>query len=121
MKILIADDDQVWVELLKATFREQGFDVLTALDGMQATMHTFQSFPDAIVLDVQMPGGTGLDTLKRIKMSTKTSKIPVLVVSGTDDAALMVKVEEMGAAGFIKKPALAGQVCAAVQALLAAR
>jgi two-component system response regulator VicR len=118
MKILVADDDRVWAELLKTTFQEEGFDVLTAFDGMQATMHAFQSFPDLIVLDVQMPGGTGLDALRRLKMSTKTVKIPVLVVSGSEDAALPGRLEAMGAAAFVRKPASQREVVQAARALL---
>jgi len=117
MKVLVADDDRIWVELLTTTFREEGHDVLAAFDGMQATMHAFQSFPDLVVLDVQMPGGTGLEALKRLKMSTKTAKIPVLVVSGAEDAALPGRLEAMGAARFVKKPATQKQVLDAARAL----
>ena len=104
MKILIADDDRVWVELLGGALRKRGIEVVTAFDGMQCMMAAMKTLPDAIVLDVQMPGGTGLDALKRLKMSTKTAMIPVVVVSGAQDAAMPVTVRQLGAHSFVRKP-----------------
>jgi DNA-binding NarL/FixJ family response regulator len=68
-----------------------------------------------------MPGGTGLEALKRIKMSTKTAKIPVLVVSGAENATLPARLAGMGAAGFLRKPVMPQGVIAAARTLLAGR
>ena len=118
--ILIADDDRVWVELLGAALRKAEFDVVGAFDVMQATMLAVKHPPGAIVLDVRMPGGSGLDALKRIKMSTKTSTTPVVVVSGMAEPGLARVVAEMGAAAFLKKPVTPQAVCDVVRSLLAA-
>lgn len=103
-KILIADDDRVFVELISTRLRAKGFEVLVAFDGMQAMMGAVKTDPDAILLDVKMPGGGGLDTLKNLKTSTKTNHIPVLVVSALDDPRVPETVKALGAAAFIKKP-----------------
>ena len=118
MKVLLVDDDRMWIALLEASFRERGFDVLTAFDGVQATMQAFQGGPDLIVLDVQMPGGTGFEALKRLKMSRKTVRIPVLVVSGLEDPGLRTKLVGLGAAEHVAKPTTTDRVCAAATALL---
>ena len=118
MKVLLVDDDRMWIALLEASFRERGFDVLTAFDGVQATMQAFQGGPDLIVLDVQMPGGTGFEALKRLKMSRKTVRIPVLVVSGLEDPGLRTKLVGLGAAEHVSKPTTTDRVCAAARALL---
>jgi DNA-binding response OmpR family regulator len=120
MKVLLVDDDRMWIALLEASFRERGFDVLTAFDGVQATMQAFQGGPDLIVLDVQMPGGTGFEALKRLKMSSKTVRIPVLVVSGVEDPSLVRKLAGLGAAEHVAKPTTTDRVCAAASALLGA-
>ena len=118
MKVLVADDDRVWVEVLGTAFRKKGFEVLPAFDGMQTMMAAMQGMPDLIVLDVQMPGGTGLDTLRRLKMSTKTSPIPVIVVSGAADPNMPRTVTQLGAAQFVRKPTTVDDVMAAVRDVL---
>ena len=110
MKVLVADDDRIWVELLGTVLRSKGLEVFVAFDGLHATMVAMKQQPDLIVLDVQMPGGTGVEALKRIKMSTKTGMIPVVVVSGAADAATARTVAQMGANRFIKKPTTADAV-----------
>jgi CheY-like chemotaxis protein len=79
-KILVADDSRFQVALLTAALEQRGFEVVVALDGMQAGMVALRTSPDAIVLDINMPGGSGIEVLKRLKRSTKTQRIPVVVV-----------------------------------------
>jgi CheY-like chemotaxis protein len=79
-KILVADDSRFQVALLTAALEQRGFEVVVALDAMQAGMVALRTSPDAIVLDINMPGGSGIEVLKRLKRSTKTQRIPVVVV-----------------------------------------
>lgn len=105
MKILIADDDRVIAQLIAAVVRKAGHIPLHAYDAMQTVM--FASRPPAphiIILDINMPGGSGLDALMKIKRSAKTAVIPVIVVSGSIDQSLSRKVSELGAAAFLVKP-----------------
>ena len=60
--------------------------------------------PDMILLDLKMPGGTGLMALERLKSSTLTAGVPVIVVSGTEDADAPRSVKDLGAIEFVKKP-----------------
>jgi CheY-like chemotaxis protein len=103
-KILIADDDRVTLETLGAQLRGAGFQILTAMDAMQAFMVAQRSAPDAVLLDIQMPGGTGLDTLKRLRTSSKTQAIPVIAISGLKDPEMSKRVLALGAAEFLPKP-----------------
>jgi FixJ family two-component response regulator len=57
-----------------------------------------------IVLDINMPGGTGVDALRKLKRSVRTATIPVIVVSGSEDAAMPAMVLELGASEFLAKP-----------------
>ena len=110
-RVLVADDDKVWVELLRHELRERGFDVLTAYDCIQALMVAMKSEVDAIVLDVQMPGGTGEATLQRLRSSTRTGAVPVIVVSALSDEQLPDRAKALGADAFLRKPVAPSEVC----------
>jgi CheY-like chemotaxis protein len=101
-KILVADDDRVTLDTLGAQLRGAGFQVVTAMDAMQAFMVAQRSNPDAVLLDIQMPGGTGLDTLKRLRKSTKTQAIPVIAISA--HPKLGPEAAALGAIEFFAKP-----------------
>jgi CheY-like chemotaxis protein len=113
-KVLIADDDRVFVELVGTRLRSKGLEVSVAFDAMQAMMVAVKSLPDAILLDVKMPGGTGLETLKKLKASMKTTHIPVVIASALDDPGLGESVKALGAAEFLRKPAAFDDVYAAL-------
>jgi DNA-binding response OmpR family regulator len=104
VKLLLADDDRVLTHLMSNRLRTMGVETVVAHDAMQAFMLALRSPPDVIVLDIQMPGGTGLQALRKLKTSSKTSSIPVVVLSGSGDAATPDQVKEMGADQFLLKP-----------------
>ncbi|MGB0033473.1 MAG: response regulator, partial [Candidatus Sulfotelmatobacter sp.] len=81
-KILIADDSRLYVHLISGWIQDRGFEVVVASDAIQAFVMATQHRPDAVILDISMPGGSGIDVLKKLKLSTKTKHIPVLVVTG---------------------------------------
>jgi DNA-binding response OmpR family regulator len=114
MNILIADDDQVYLKLVSTRLRTKGFRVTTVVDGMQAFMTAVREPPDAILLDVKMPGGTGIDTLKKLKALGKTSLIPVIVISGVNTPDLARTVHDLGGAAFLPKPVRFGPLYAAL-------
>ena len=104
MKVLVADDDPIITRLLHSGLRAKGWEVTLAADAMQAVMFASRTPPDAIILDINMPGGTGIGALKRLKASVKTGNIPVLVLSGASDPALPQTVKDLGADEFLLKP-----------------
>ena len=105
MKVLIADDDRMLTHLLSSRLRAKGWTVDIAMDAMQVMMFAMRGKPDVITLDINMPGGTGLEALRKLRASVKTAQIPVLVLSGTIDPDAEARVAELGANGFIPKPA----------------
>src|SRR5687767_13964596 len=103
MQVLLADDDPVLTRLVGAGLRAKGWQVTVAADAMQAVMFAMREHPDAIILDINMPGGTGLTVLQRLKASVKTAEIPVVVLSGTADPTMPQTTKELGAADFVVK------------------
>ncbi|MFZ0963555.1 MAG: response regulator [Terriglobia bacterium] len=118
MKVLIADDDRVYVRLLAARLAAKGIEVATAFDAMQAWMTAMRLLPDAVILDINMPAGTGREFLKRLRMMAKTSHIAVIVVSGSINPEEKSEVMSSGADEFLSKPVDFDQLFAALHRLL---
>ena len=105
MKALIADDDKVLTRMVSAGLKTRGWKVEVAHDAMQALMFAMKPpHPDVIALDIGMPGGTGYEVLKKLQQSSRTSQIPVVVVSGSITEADEARVAELGAVAFLRKP-----------------
>lgn len=105
MMVLIADDDRGLVHMLGAQFKKRGWDVVQAFDAMQAVMYsTRPPQPDVVLLDLGMPGGTGFKVLQRLSRSAKTSNIPVVVITGSQDDEEKERALGMGAVGLLHKP-----------------
>jgi len=104
--------------MLTGALESRGYGVVLARDAMQAVMFAVQQQPNAILLDVNMPAGTGLGALTRLQASARTSSIPVLVVSGSTDLTLPATVRAEGAKGFFKKPVDLDALCARLEELL---
>lgn len=104
MKIVIADDDPEILGMLSKALWAAGFEPLLASDAMHVIVYAQQHKPAAILLDINMPAGSGMGALKLLKMSRKTKPIPVIVMSATADAAAPAQALEMGAAAFLAKP-----------------
>ena len=117
--VLVVDDDRVVSALLVGLLREKGHKVLTAFDAVQGLMLAKRQPPvDAIVLDVNMPGGSGEDTLRKIKMSAHTSNIPVIILSGSIDAKGQDRVRVLGADAVLSKPLVPEELMTALDAAL---
>jgi DNA-binding response OmpR family regulator len=119
MRILVADDDRMLSTLICAIVREAGHTPVAAFDAMQAMMFAIRPpVPALIILDINMPGGTGLEALRKLKLSARTSEIPVVVVSGSDDESMPAQVRALGALDYLPKPIDPEQLLAAVHRAL---
>jgi DNA-binding response OmpR family regulator len=104
MSVLIADDDRVTTMVIARQLKAAGYESAIASDAMQALMIAMRTTPEAILLDINMPGGSGLHVLERLKASSKTFNIPVIVISANTDPAMPGKVRDLGADEFLAKP-----------------
>ena len=105
MKVLVGEDDKLVSLLVCGILRDEGHQTLAAYDQMQVLMFALKvPAPDAIVLDLNMPGGKGGETLRRLKSSARTAHIPVIVLTGTSDPSAPNLVRELGGESFMPKP-----------------
>ena len=103
MTILVVDDDRTLTSLLSTKLQRLGFDVVVAHDAMQAFMHATRCSPDAIILDLNMPGGSGIEVLKKLKASSKTSSVPVVVLTASKKSSEQQEIMALGASAFVYK------------------
>jgi CheY-like chemotaxis protein len=116
-KILIADDSRVYVHLISGWLKDRGFEVLVASDAIQAFVMATKHQPDVIILDISMPAGSGIDVLKKLKLSVKTRGVPVLVVTGNAGNEMRNLVKRLGAADLLEKPLDRAQFCTILSCL----
>ncbi len=79
-----------------------GWTVTVAFDAMQAMMFAMRVQPDVILLDINMPGETGVEALKKLKVSNKTAMIPLVILSGSIESGDEIMVRALGAEGFLR-------------------
>lgn len=103
--VLVVDDDRVVSHLVASLLRQKGYKIMSAFDAVHAMMQAMRApTVDAIVLDINMPGGSGEDTLRKLKISTRTADIPIIILSGSIDATGQDRVRLLGAAAVLSKP-----------------
>jgi CheY-like chemotaxis protein len=117
-KILVAEDDEVARQLMCMTLERQGFEVLTAEDGLQAYELAQSLRPDLIITDVNMPGADGAHFVRRVRDTEEIAATPIVVTTGfgTGNATFTLTV---GADAYEPKPVNPVSLLETVRRLLA--
>ena len=115
MKILVADDDPQFLKALKITLHSQGYDIVTARDGVECITVAVEEHPDLFVLDLGMPRMDGMGVIQGVRGWTDA---PILVVSGRTDAREKVAALDAGADDYVTKPVSIDELLARIRALL---
>ncbi|HEY1251142.1 MAG TPA: sigma-54 dependent transcriptional regulator [Thermoanaerobaculia bacterium] len=102
-RVLIVDDEAAIRDTLRMVLEYEGYEVATVGDGRAALAELDAAPPDAVLLDIKMPGMDGLETLDRI-VARGAAAPPVLMISGHGDIATAVECTRRGAADFLEKP-----------------
>src|ERR1700704_6681468 len=103
-RVLVVDDFVANVKLLEARLSAEYFDVLTAYSGEKALEILQTERVDVVLLDVMMPAMDGFEVCRRIKSSSRTMHLPVIMVTALDQTSDKVQGLEAGADDFIPKP-----------------
>jgi two-component system alkaline phosphatase synthesis response regulator PhoP len=116
MKILIVEDEPKMVAGLRDNFEYEGYEVLTAHDGIEGLERALATSPDLIVLDVMMPKMSGLDVCRNLKM--KRPSIPIIMLTARGQEVDKVVGLELGADDYVTKPFSIRELLARVKAVL---
>ena len=103
-KILIVDDEPDALEILSLRLSKNGYDVITAVTGEECLKKAQAERPNLILLDVLLPGMSGLEVSKRLKESDSTKNIPIIMVTALIGKDARQAALERGAKYFISKP-----------------
>ncbi|MEG0795171.1 MAG: hybrid sensor histidine kinase/response regulator [Odoribacter sp.] len=103
-KLLIVDDIQTNILLLRAILKKEGYHILTAASGLEALNVIQNEMPDLILLDVMMPGMDGFEVAGHLKGDECFANIPIMFITALDDTKNIVNGFQLGACDFISKP-----------------
>ena len=113
--VLVVDDEPSFTEALTVGLRREGFEVRTAADGRAALAEISQSEPDLVLLDVMLPGMSGLDVCREIR---KQSRVPLIMVTARGEEIDAVVGLEVGADDYVAKPYRMRELVARMRAVL---
>lgn len=103
-KVLVADDEEDVLNLVGANLRNAGFSVLKAMDGAEALAKTRAEKPALLVLDLMLPGLSGLEVCKALKGDPATARIPIVMLTAKTEEIDRIVGFELGADDYITKP-----------------
>lgn len=107
--ILIVDDSRTVVAAFTKVLRQAGFRTITATNGIEGVAAAKAHMPDLILMDVVMPGLNGYQATRQIRKHDTTSEIPIIIVSGEQQATEQYWGKRVGANAFLTKPVDRGQ------------
>ncbi len=120
-KILVVDDEEDILELIQYNLVREGYEVDCVSSGEDAVKHGREVIPDAVVLDLMLPGLDGLDVYRRLRNDPRTSHVPIVMLTAKGEDADIVTGLELGADDYITKPFSPRVLIARLKAVLRRR
>ena len=117
-KILIVEDEEAILEMIALNLHNNNFKPLRAINAEIAEQSLNTNKPDLIILDWMLPGMSGIDFLKRIRLSNSSSKIPVIMLTAKDQENDKVLGLDYGADDYLSKPFSPKELIARIKAIL---
>ncbi|MEI6715235.1 MAG: response regulator [Verrucomicrobiota bacterium] len=117
-RILVADDEPDVLMLLNLNLQRAGFEVIKAEDGERALKLAREESPALVVLDLMMPGLSGLEVAKQLKAQPATARIPILMLTAKSDEVDRIVGLELGADDYVTKPFSPREIVLRVQSVL---
>ncbi|HRH67327.1 MAG TPA: response regulator [Bacteroidia bacterium] len=104
LKVLVVDDEPDIVEILTYNLKKQNYQVFTAYNGEEAIQSASENHPDLIIMDIRMPGISGIEACRIIKHDDLIKDIPVLFLTADSDEYTTMNAIDAGGDHFITKP-----------------
>ena len=117
-RALIIDDSPTIVAVFRKTLGSVGFEVMDALTAEEGLEIARAQRPDLIFLDIVLPGMNGFAALRHMRKDPQTSQIPIIMISGNEQATEQFYAERIGADDFMKKPFSRYEIFARIEHLL---
>jgi diguanylate cyclase (GGDEF)-like protein len=117
-RIMVADGDPVVVQMLSHFLNEEGYEVVTATDGLEAINKGTASPPDLFIIALQLAEINGVDVCMRLKSHAGTKHVPVVVVAPGPAQLENIKSAQVGADGFFTKPLDANELLPKIKSLV---
>lgn len=117
-KILIVDDEEYIVELLRINLKKQGYEPICAYSGTEALEQAQKMRPDLILLDIMMPDMDGLETCRKLREDRMMKKVPIIILSAKSEETDKVIGLGVGADDYVTKPFGIRELMARISALL---
>jgi twitching motility two-component system response regulator PilH len=117
-RVLIIDDSATIVALLRRMMRQNDYETLEAGDAEAGIELARTELPSLIFLDIVLPGMNGFSALRQLRRDPLTKDIPIIMISGNEQATEEFYVHRIGADDFMKKPFARAEVFARVERLL---
>ena len=103
-KVLIADDEPDILEILTYNLEQEGYEVFTARDGDEAIEMAKRTKPDLVVLDIMMPGKTGVEVCEILRSQQAFRDTLIIFLTAVNDEGTQIKGLETGADDYVSKP-----------------
>ena len=119
--VLVVDDEQDIVSIVKTMLEGEGYEVWCANDGLEVFGLLADRIPDILIIDRMMPGMNGMEVISKLKESSKTSSIPIIMLTSMDKFDDVSEGYKGGADGYITKPFTKTQIINGVNLVLSSR
>ena len=104
IKILLVDDEEDFLSLMKSALEIRGFEVVTADNAVLAGIELATNLPDVILMDIKMAGIDGFQACEAIKRNPLTKDVPIIILSALSHESDIKKANKIGVAGYFVKP-----------------
>lgn len=116
-KIVLAEDNSIFLLLLKFRLEKEGYKILTAVDGKEAIDLIEEHSPELILTDIMMPFISGLEVISHVR-NKLNMKTPIIVFSSAGQEEIVLKAFDLGATDFMSKPLSPNELVIRVKRLL---
>jgi len=118
-RILVVEDDPGAIRLVSYTLEQEGYEVITALNGLEGLKKARADKPDLLILDVMLPGLDGFEVCRRLRADDETAGLPILMLSAKAQEIDKTTGLKIGADDYLAKPADPADILDRVSNLLA--
>ncbi len=118
MRVLVVDDSSTIVAVLRRMLQQNGYFILEAEDAEKGVAIALSERPDLIFLDIVLPGMSGFAALRQLRRDLATRQIPIIMMSGNEQATEQFYAQRIGADDFMKKPFSRAEVFSRIERLL---